>query len=83
MTAEMRAEHDSIGSMLIPAKALYGVHTARALQNFNVTGVPISHFPELVNAMATGKMASTQAWAKSALKRCRLVRRSCRARSTR
>lgn len=61
MSETMRTEQDSIGSLQLPADALYGVHTARAMQNFSVTGVSIAHFPELINALATVKMAAAQA----------------------
>ena len=35
-----------------PADAYYGVHTARALENFPITGVPICPTPDLVVALA-------------------------------
>ncbi|NSY40450.1 hypothetical protein [Leisingera sp. ANG59] len=43
-----RIEEDSLGPRQIPREALWGVHTARALENFPITGVPLASFPELV-----------------------------------
>jgi len=40
-----RTEHDSLGDVTLPAEAVYGVHTYRALQNFPITDIPLSHFP--------------------------------------
>ena len=36
-----RTEHDLLGSKAIPAGALYGIHTARALENFPLAGRPV------------------------------------------
>lgn len=47
-----RTEHDLLGDLEIPADAWYGVQTQRALNNFQITGVPISHFPPFVVALA-------------------------------
>ena len=58
---KMRTEHDSLGEMQLPADALYGVHTQRALDNFPITGVGLSHFPELVRALAMVKKAAAMA----------------------
>ena len=38
-----RTEKDLLGSKEIPADAYYGVQTARALENFQISGVPINH----------------------------------------
>lgn len=56
-----RIEHDLLGDLEIPAEAWYGIQTQRAVDNFSITGVPISHFPELVRALALVKMASAKA----------------------
>jgi aspartate ammonia-lyase len=34
----MRIEHDTLGPKKVPADALYGIHTQRALENFGVSG---------------------------------------------
>lgn len=36
-----RTEKDSMGRMQVPAKALYGAQTARAIDNFPVSGIPM------------------------------------------
>ena len=36
--AGFRTEHDLIGEYQVPAEALYGVHTARSVENFPLTG---------------------------------------------
>ena len=56
-----RKEHDLLGDREVPAQAYYGVHTLRAVENFPITGTPISSSPELVNALASIKLAAAQA----------------------
>jgi len=58
---ETRREHDLLGDRDVPAEALYGVQTLRALENFPITGVPIREFPSLVDAMAAVKSAAARA----------------------
>ena len=58
---EMRIERDSIGEMAIPADADYGVHTARAAENFPITGTLLRHFPELIQSLAMTKKAAALA----------------------
>ena len=53
-----RIEHDLLGDHAVPATAYYGVHTLRALENFDITGTPISIYPELVFALACIKQAA-------------------------
>ena len=36
-----RTEHDSLGSMQVPADALYGAQTQRAIDNFPISGIPL------------------------------------------
>lgn len=60
MTAT-RIERDSIGEMAIPADADYGIHTARAAENFPITGILLRHYPELVQSLAMVKKASALA----------------------
>lgn len=56
-----RTETDSLGSMEIPADAYWGIHTARALENFPISKRPISVYPDLVRALAMVKQASARA----------------------
>ena len=39
MTATTRVEHDSMGALEVPASALWGAQTQRAIQNFPPTGL--------------------------------------------
>ncbi len=56
-----RIETDSLGSMEIPADAYWGIHTARALDNFPISKRPISVYPDMVRALAMVKQASARA----------------------
>ncbi|ROR22590.1 aspartate ammonia-lyase [Comamonas sp. BIGb0124] len=53
-----RQEHDFLGIRDIPQIVYWGVHTARALENFPISGTPISAMPELVRALAHIKKAA-------------------------
>ncbi len=59
--SETRVERDSIGELPIPAGACYGIHTARAADNFPITGILLGHYPELVQSLAMVKKASARA----------------------
>src|SRR6185295_15441544 len=60
-TGAVRYEHDLLGERAVPADAYYGVHTLRAVENFPITGTPISIYPELVTALACVKQAAARA----------------------
>jgi aspartate ammonia-lyase len=59
--ATLRRERDSLGEMWLPEATRYGIHTARALDNFPMSGVQLSHFPELPVALAMVKKAAALA----------------------
>jgi len=61
MTVVIRSEHDLLGDRDVPADALYGVQTLRALENFPISGVPIAEFPTLIAALASVKEAAARA----------------------
>ena len=62
MTAgTFRTEHDLLGDREVPADVYYGVHTLRAVENFPITGTPISINPELIKALAYIKQAAALA----------------------
>src|SRR3954469_3281494 len=50
-----RMEKDLLGEKEIPANAYYGVQTLRALENFQISGVNINHYPGFVEAWAIVK----------------------------
>jgi aspartate ammonia-lyase len=54
-------EKDLLGPKEIPAEAYYGVQTARALENFQISGIPINHYPGFVEAWAIVKLAAARA----------------------
>ncbi|HZL98861.1 MAG TPA: aspartate ammonia-lyase [Planctomycetota bacterium] len=56
-----RVEHDLLGDKAVPAEAYYGVQTARALENFNLSGVPVRQYPDLVVGLALVKQAAARA----------------------
>ena len=56
-----RREHDLLGDRDVPREAYYGVHTLRAKENFQLTGVAISIYPDLIDALASIKMAAARA----------------------
>jgi fumarate hydratase class II len=39
--ADFRIEHDSMGELRVPNKALWGAQTQRALENFSISGLPV------------------------------------------
>src|SRR5437868_2891870 len=50
MTNQLRIEHDTMGEIPVPADSLYGAQTARAIENFPISGRP---FPRaLLRALA-------------------------------
>jgi aspartate ammonia-lyase len=56
-----RTERDFLGEKLIPADAYWGVHSARAVENFPISGQSVAQMPELVRALAFVKKAAAQA----------------------
>jgi len=57
----MRVERDLLGEKQVPDDAYYGVQTLRAVENFHISGVPISHYPDLIRALAMVKLAAARA----------------------
>src|SRR6185437_3713672 len=60
-SAKTRTEHDLLGDKQIPADAYYGVQTARALENFQISGISMAYYPEFVQAFAMVKVAAARA----------------------
>lgn len=56
---KVRSETDSLGAIEVPAEALYGAQTARAVQNFPISGLKASPF--LIHALAMIKLAAAEA----------------------
>jgi aspartate ammonia-lyase len=60
-TQTTRLEHDLLGDKAVPADAYYGVQTARALENFHISGVHLVLDPNFIKALAMVKMAAARA----------------------
>jgi aspartate ammonia-lyase len=60
-TRTYRTEHDSLGDISVPAEAYWGAQTARAVANFPISGIPISHHTPLIRALAMVKQAAALA----------------------
>lgn len=58
---KIRTEKDLLGSMELPNDTWFGIQTQRAVNNFSITGIPIGHFPELVDSLAMVKAAAALA----------------------
>ena len=56
-----RIEHDLIGDRELSNDVYYGVHTLRAVENFPITGSPISVYPDLIRALTSIKKAAALA----------------------
>ncbi|MFR9749771.1 aspartate ammonia-lyase [Nocardia sp. 004] len=61
MTDNTRTERDSLGTRTVPGNVYWGIHTARALDNFAITGDSIGRYPALITALAAVKQAACRA----------------------
>lgn len=59
-TQTFRTERDLLGEKQLPGDAYYGVQTARALENFQISGTQINHYPGFVEAWAIVKLAAAR-----------------------
>ena len=59
--AAWRVETDSLGPKKIPAGAYWGIHVSRALDNFPISGRPISIYPDFMFGYACVKQAAARA----------------------
>jgi len=57
----LRRERDSIGEIDVDADSYHGAQTARAVANFQISGIPIGHYPVLIRALAFVKKAAALA----------------------
>ncbi|MEN3930795.1 aspartate ammonia-lyase [Microvirga sp. W0021] len=53
-----RTEVDLLGSREVPAEAYYGIHTLRAIENFNISPNTINDCPEFIRSMVKVKKAA-------------------------
>jgi aspartate ammonia-lyase len=61
LSAELRTERDMLGERHLSDDLYYGVQTLRATENFPITGIPISQYPNLTRALAAVKEAAAEA----------------------
>lgn len=61
MSTSYRNEHDLLGNKDVPSEAYYGVHTLRALENFDISGISIAIYPDLIRALAQIKKSAALA----------------------
>jgi fumarate hydratase class II len=59
MTRSFRVEHDSMGELKVPADALWGAQTQRAVQNFPISGASMPR--EFIAALGLVKQAAARA----------------------
>ena len=59
MTRSFRTERDSMGELKVPAEALWGAQTQRAIENFPISGVSMPR--EFIAALAPVKQAAARA----------------------
>ncbi len=58
---KVRIEEDLLGEMEIPEDAYYGIHTMRAIENYQISRTTINHVPEFIRGMVAVKKAAARA----------------------
>jgi aspartate ammonia-lyase len=61
ISGRTRTEHDLLGERQVPHEFYYGIQTLRGMENFNISGVTLAHYPRLIEALAIVKMAAARA----------------------
>ncbi|TXR50529.1 aspartate ammonia-lyase [Phyllobacterium endophyticum] len=61
MPIDNRVEHDPLGHVNVPSDRYYGAQTARATENFPISGISIKQLPYVIHALAHVKIAAAQA----------------------
>ena len=56
-----RLERDPLGDRQVPADVYYGIQTLRGIENFKITGVPLSAEPFFIQALGCVKKAAAMA----------------------
>lgn len=59
--SNVRIEQDLLGEREVPYEAYWGIHTLRAVENFNISAMTISDIPEFVRGMVMVKKATALA----------------------
>ncbi len=61
VSGRSRKEHDLLGWRNVPDEYYFGVQTLRAIENFNISGINISFYPNIITAFAMVKKAAALA----------------------
>ncbi|NPA44819.1 MAG: aspartate ammonia-lyase [Chlorobi bacterium] len=61
VSGHSRREHDLLGYRNVPDEYHYGIQTLRAKENFNISGITISFYPDIIKAFAMVKKAAAKA----------------------
>ncbi|NSL90781.1 aspartate ammonia-lyase [Chitinophaga solisilvae] len=61
MKKTFRLEHDFLGERKIDDSVYYGIQTLRAIENFHITGTPVSQEPLFIQALGYVKKAAAMA----------------------
>lgn len=59
--SNVRIEQDLLGEREVPYEVYWGIHTLRAVENFNISAMTISDIPEFVRGMVMVKKATALA----------------------
>jgi aspartate ammonia-lyase len=81
ISGELRREKDLLGERELPDHHYYGIQTLRAVENFPMTGIPISQYPHLIEALAAVKEGAAAANEELGLLDARIadaIARACR-----
>ncbi|MBR1644906.1 MAG: aspartate ammonia-lyase [Bacteroidales bacterium] len=77
---ETRLESDLLGQREVPADALYGVQTLRAIENFVISGNLLSSYPNFIKGLAYTKKAAAIANEKTGMishEQCEAIKAAC------
>lgn len=58
ISGRTRKEHDLLGERDVPDEVYYGVQTLRAIENFNISGITLNFYPNIIIAFAMVKKAA-------------------------
>ena len=59
ISGRTRSEHDLLGKREVPFEFYYGIQTLRATENFNISGISLTHFPVLIEWIYFEKLGFT------------------------
>jgi aspartate ammonia-lyase len=60
LSGRTRTEHDLLGEREVGYEFYFGIQTLRAMENFNISGISLAYFPELIISLAMVKMAAAK-----------------------